>query len=175
MTTITASQLADAIAATDGSMTRGKIKSAIEAIAGRCTENALTDILQWLDDEGLTEREPRRRFIPEWHGLDYVLETLREDYRGVEFPVKLKRKDGRNRSMSYVNPPKFVVIHDPDGLFNGFELSEYSMKLQFWGPDKVPVYSRWEMLYIPKKGEPIPCVADGLRIFRKDTWRVIEL
>lgn len=172
---ITAPQLAAAIAATNGDMRRYKLRAAIEDIAGECTANALTAILEWLDDEGLTRKEARKRYITEWYGLDYVLDALRTDYPGVEFATQSQRKDGRHNAPDHVNPPKFVVVNDPDGLFDGYEFSVYDLRLRWRGSDPVPFASCWEMVYIPKQGDPVPCWAVGLEILKGNGGEVLRI
>ena len=170
---MTPRDLSRIIAAVGGDMRAKTLLAEFDRRGIYITNHALTDILQWLDDEGLTVCTARRRHIPEWHDLEYVCECLRTDYHGIEFPTCGERNEGRHDNPDHVKPPKFVVVHDSDGLFNGFEISKNTLHMQFMG--NCGIHSYWDMLYYPKKGEPVPCFGYGLEVVRKDTGEAIQI
>lgn len=160
MTPITPAELADILEANGGDLRRNQLQDGLH-----CAFGTVQTILQWLDSEGLTACHGKRvgRQFAAALTLADVLDILRGDYEDVSWERCVSKRRFKPSHLQEKRHPRFVVVFDADGLFDGLVLTRTEIRYQFEA--NIPL-GPWVMRCEPKRGAPFLCFADGLRVCR---------
>lgn len=160
MTLVTTTELATVLEANGGDLRRNQLQGGLH-----CAFNIVETILLWLDAEGLTICHTRRagRQITTALSLAEVVDILRTDYEHVTWPRRHYKPRRKPSHLQNKQKPRFVVVYDEHGLFEGLVLTRTEIRYQFEA--HIPL-GPWVMLFEPKRGAPFLCFADGLAVRR---------
>ena len=159
MDNITTQELAALLESNGGDLHGKRLRRSLE-----CSDNQARAILHWMDGEGLTIKEPRRRYINPGLGLADVVEILREEYSGVTFERKRVRGPRGVYRPYKKQRPWIRCVFDINRIFEGTRITLYQL---YHSADGVPFGYGTIWRYEGRDGERcFLCYAHGQRLFR---------